>query len=108
MMTIVKAWARLSSAWVMTMTAIATAIGPVGPGYLGARSPEHRREEAHGDRPVYAGKRPQARCHAEGQRYRQSHDRRRETAKQVPTEGSEIVAYADSLEPEFPCAEPYR
>ena len=31
MMTIVKARVRLSSAWVMTMTAIATAMGPVGP-----------------------------------------------------------------------------
>ena len=51
MMTMVKAAARLS-AWSVTTTAIATAIGPVGARDLRTRPPEHRREEPHRDGPV--------------------------------------------------------
>ena len=55
------------------MTAIATAIGPVGPEIWERVPAEDGGEEPDRDRPVDPGDRPQARGHAEGQTYGQPH-----------------------------------
>ena len=67
-----------------------------GAGYLRPGAPEYRREEAHRDRSVYAGKRPQTGRYAEGQSHGQPHHCRSDAAKDVPTESLEAIAHVDA------------
>ena len=82
-------------AWEVTMTAMATAIGPVGAGNLGLGAAKDRGKEPDGYRPVQSGERANAGRHAKGQRHRQAHHRRRYAAKDVAAQCLEVVAYSE-------------
>ena len=69
MIAMVKASAR-DSAWVVTMTAIATAIGPVGPEIWDLVPPNIAAKKPTAIAPYIPGDRPQAGGYAEGQCHR--------------------------------------
>ena len=54
--------------WLVTMTAMATVIGAVGPEIWDRVPPNTAAKKTHRDRAVHAGGPPRARCDAKGQR----------------------------------------
>ena len=76
------------------MTAMATAIGPVGPDIRDRVPPNTDAKKPTAMAPYSPGRRPQARRHAKGQRHRQCHHRCSEAAKNIPTECMEIVVHS--------------
>ena len=83
---------------VMT-TAMATAIGPVGPEICERVPPNTRCEEAQGDRAVQPGHRAEARSYPEGQSDRQAHHGRGDAAEDVASQRMKVVSLSSHQPP---------
>ena len=73
------------------MTAIATAIGPVGPDICERVPPNTAAKKPTAIAPYMPASAPKPRCHAEGQRDGQSDHRCGDAAKDIAAEGVKVV-----------------